>query len=198
METSPGEITRLLNELRQGDRSAEQKLIPLVYEELLRRARQRMRHESPGHTLQPTALVHEAYLKLVEQREISWQCRAHFYAVASELMRRILVDHARRKRAGRRPPPEQRVSLDPNLEYSPGDLVDVIAVDQALKRLAQQDPRQARIVELRIFGGLSVEETAEAMGHSTRQVKRDWSFAKAWLHGELSKGSGESGGKAKD
>jgi len=187
VEPSPGEITRLLNELRSGNRAAEAKLIPLVYDELRRRAAHYMQHEQPGHTLQPTAVVHEAYLRLVEQREVP-ENRKRFFAVAANLMRRVLVDHARKRYAGKRPPPDRRISLDEPPEYSRDGLWQVIAVDEALERLAQRSPRQAHIVELRYFSGLSVEETADVMGLSTRQVKRDWNFARAWLHGELTKG----------
>lgn len=186
MEPSPGEITRLLNELRSGNREAEAHLMPLVYDELRRRAAYYMRGERTDHTLQPTALVHEVYLRLVEQREVP-QNRAHFLAVAAHLMRRILVDHARARKAEKRPTPKQRISLDQALVFSEGKSDELIALDEALGRLAQWDARQSHIVELRFFGGLSVEETAEVTGLSPRQVKRDWSVAKAWLHGELAK-----------
>jgi RNA polymerase sigma-70 factor (ECF subfamily) len=186
MEPSPGEITRLLNELRSGNREAEARLIPLVYDELRRQAAFYMRRERPGHTLQPTALVHEAYLRLVEQREVP-QNRAHFLAVAAQLMRRILVDYARARQAEKRPPGGQRISLDHALVFSEDRSGELVALDEALGRLTQFDPGQSRIVELRYFGGLSVEETADVTGLSTRQVKREWSFAKAWLRRELTK-----------
>jgi len=186
MESSPGEVTRLLNEVRNGNRAAEAKLMPLVYDELRRRALHYMRRERPDHTLQATALVHEAYLRLVEQRGVP-QNRAHFLAVAAQLMRRILVDYARAREADKRPAPDQRISLDRALSLSEDTSDQIIALDEALGRLAQWDPRQSRIVELRFFGGLSVEETAEVVNLSTTQIKRDWSLAKAWLHGELSK-----------
>jgi RNA polymerase sigma-70 factor, ECF subfamily len=186
VEPSPGEVTRLLNELRNGNRAAESRLMPLVYDELRRRAAYYMQYERPDHTLQPTALVHEAYLRLVEQRDVP-QNRAHFLAVAAQLMRRILVDHARARQADKRPAPEQRISLDKALIFSEEKSSELLALDEALSRLAQWDPRQSRVVELRYFGGLSVEETAEVVGLSGTQVKREWSHAKAWLRGELTK-----------
>jgi RNA polymerase sigma-70 factor, ECF subfamily len=186
MEPSSGEVTRLLDEMRNGNRAAEAKLMPLVYEELRRRADHYMLRERPDHTLQPTALVHEAYLRLVEQRDVP-RNRAHFLAIAAQLMRRILVDHARARQADKRPAPEQRISLDKALVFSEDKSSELLALDEALQRLAQWDPRQSRIVELRYFGGLSVEETAEVIGLSGTQVKREWSHAKAWLRGELAR-----------
>jgi RNA polymerase sigma factor (TIGR02999 family) len=186
MGPSPGEVTRLLNEIRNGNHAAQAKLMPLVYKELRRRAAEYMRRERPDHTLQPTALVHEAYLRLVEQREVP-QNRVHFFAVAAQLMRRILVDHARARRAGKRPFSERAVAFDQALVFSENQSEELVALDEALRRMEQKDPRQGRIVELRFFGGLSVEETAEVIGLSTTQVKREWSHAKAWLHGELTK-----------
>jgi RNA polymerase sigma-70 factor (ECF subfamily) len=185
MGTSPGEITRLLNEVRNGDRAAEAKLVPLIYQELHRRAANYMRRERGDHTLQPTALVHEAYIRLIDQRRVSWQNRSQFYAIAAESMRRVLVDYARKKAAVRRGSAYGTVSLDEALVFAPNRSSELLALDQALNRLAELDSRQARIVELRYFGGLSVEETAAAIGLSTRQVKRDWNFARAWLRGEL-------------
>jgi RNA polymerase sigma-70 factor, ECF subfamily len=186
VEPLPGEVTRLLNELRNGNGAAESKLMLLVYDELRWRAAYYMQHERPDHTLQPTALVHEAYLRLVQQQDLP-QNRAHFLAIAAQLMRRILVDYARARQAEKRPAPEQRVSLDKALVFSEDKSGELIALDEALGRLAQWDPRQSRIVELRYFGGLSVEETAEVIGLSGTQVKREWSHAKAWLRGELTK-----------
>lgn len=186
MGTSPGEITRLLNEVTNGDRAAEAKLVPLVYQELHRRAAYYMRRERANHTLQPTVLVHEAYLRLVEQKSASWQNRTQFYAVAATVMRHVLVDYARKRWARRRAGTNETVRLDEALVFSPEKSSELVALDEALNRLAKLDPRLSRIVELRHFGGLSVEETAEALGLSTRQVKRDWSVAKAWLKGELS------------
>jgi RNA polymerase sigma factor (TIGR02999 family) len=185
MHSSPGEITQLLVELRGGNPDAEAKLIPLVYEQLHRLAAHYMRHQRPDHTLQPTALVNEAYLRLAAQPETSWQDRAHFFGVAARLMRQILVEHARAQQAEKRGGLVQKFSLDEALEFSPERSRELIALDDALENLAQLSPRQSRVVELRFFGGLSVEETAEALGTSPRTVKRDWQVARAWLHGEL-------------
>ncbi len=186
MASPPGEITQLLKELSGGNREAEAKLVPLVYEELRRRAARCMRRERPDHTLEPTALVHEAYLKLTAQRRVTWESRAQFYCVAARLMGRVLVDHAREinatKRGGGR-----KVSLEPSLVYSEETSGELLAIDEALSRLAEQDPRQARVVELRFFGGCSEEEIAGILGISTRTVKRDWRIARAWLYAELSK-----------
>jgi RNA polymerase sigma factor (TIGR02999 family) len=185
MGASPGEITRLLNEVRNGDRAAEAKLLPLVYRDLHRRAANFMRGERADHTLQPTALVHEAYLRLADHRRVSWQNRSHFFAIAAGVMRKVLIDYARRNGAKKRGGAYGSISLDECVVFSPQKSSEIIALDEALNRLAQLDPRQSRIVELRYFGGLSLEETAAAVGLSTRQVEREWTIAKAWLHGEL-------------
>jgi RNA polymerase sigma-70 factor (ECF subfamily) len=182
--TLPGPVTALLNDLNSKDSSAWTKLAPLVYCELKDLAKAYMRQERTGHVLQPTALVHETYLRLVRQKEIQWKSRIHFYGVAALLMRYILVEHARRRRV------EQRIltvtGLDISIDSSaPG--VDVEALDEALTRLASIDPRQARVVELRYFGGMSTEEAAEILDVSPKTVKRDWATARAWLHGELTK-----------
>jgi len=185
--SQPGEITQLLKRLSGGDRAAESRLVPLVYAELRRLAARYMRQERRDHTLQPTALVHEAYLKLIEQRRVDWQSRAHFYCVAARLMRRILVDHAREVKASKRAGSRYRVPLEPEVaatEEKPGEL---LAIDQALDRLLKHNPRQAQIVELRFFGGCSEEEIAHMLAISVRTVKRDWSVARAWLYAELSK-----------
>lgn len=187
MGASPGEITRLLNEVRKGDRAAEAKLLPLIYQDLRRRAANYMRRERIDHTLQPTALVHEAYLRLVDRRTTQWQNRSHFYAIASSAMRNILVDYARKENAKRRGGTHATVSLDEELAFSPQKSWELLAVHDALGLLAKVDPRQSRIVELRYFGGLSVEETAMEVGLSVRQVEREWKMAKAWLYGELRK-----------
>ena len=187
MGASPGEITRLLNDMRNGDRAAEAKLLPLVYQDLRRRAANYMRGERIDHTLQPTALVHEAYLRLIDQRRIPWQDRSHFFAIAAIAMRNVLVDYARKESAKRRGGANGTISLDEGLLFSPQKSSELLALDDALNRLAKLDHRQSRIVELRYFGGLSVEETATAVGLSTRQVEREWAMAKAWLHGELTK-----------
>ena len=186
MVTSPGEITILLGRLTQGSQEAEAELIPLVYQELRRIAGYYMRGERVSHTLQPTALVNEAYLRLVDQTRVDWRNRAHFFGVAAQLMRRILVNHAlghvAAKRGGRR----ARVDLEkPEIGVTPNQSEEVLAVHEALTRLSKFDPRQERIVEMRYYGGLTVEETAEALGISPRTVKREWVMAKAWLQAEL-------------
>jgi len=186
MGLPPGEITQLLLKAKKGDRQAESALIPLVYAELRRLARCYMRNERPDHTLQATALVHEAYLKLIEQTEITWQNRAHFFAVAAQLMRRILVDHARAKRAEKRGGSREKISLDGAVAFSPERPDEFLALNQALDRLSQLDPRQVRIVELKYVVGLTDEEAAEVLAVSPRTVKRDWAVAKAWLYRELS------------
>ena len=185
MGISPGEVTNLLIELKNGNRDAESRLMPLVYGELRRLAGLYMRGERPGHTLQATALVHEAYLRLVGYEDVDWQNRAHFFGVAANLMRRILVDHARAKQAKKRGGGDQKVSLDQAVLVRPEAPEQFLALDEALERLAKRDPRQARIVELRYFGGLSEEETAEVLEISVRTVKRDWSVARAWLYQQL-------------
>ena len=187
MGVPPGEITQLLVRARNGDRQAESELVPLVYDELRRLARRYMRQEPPDHTLQATALVHEAYLKLVEQREIAWQNRAHFFGVAAQLMRRILVDHARARLAQKRGGSRQKISLDVAVAFSPDQSEQFLALNEALDRLSQLDARQGRIVELKFFGGLTDEEVAEVLRMSSRTVKRDWSVARAWLFREISR-----------
>jgi RNA polymerase sigma factor (TIGR02999 family) len=189
MDPTPGEITQLLIQVTEGNQEAESRLIPLVYGELRRLARRYMRNERPDHTLQATALVHEAYLRLAGQKDISWQNRAHFFGVAANAMRRILVDHARAKQAKKRGGDDQKVSFDEAVPVQPEAPQDFLALDEALERLAKRDPRQARIVELRYFGGLSEEETAEVLGISVRTVKRDWKVARAWLYKEIGKGT---------
>jgi len=167
--------------------------MPVVYNELRRLAQRYMRNERPNHTLQPTALVHEAYLRLVGQRAVSWQGRAHFFGVAAQLMRRVLVDHARAQHAEKRGGNESRVELDEALAPSKEKTVELLALDEALNRLAKRDPRQARIVEMRFFGGLSEEETARVLDVSTRTVKRDWTVARAWLYNQVAAGRHRSG-----
>lgn len=185
---SSGDVTGLLLQWNQGKEEARERLIPLVYRELRKLANQSLKSERSEHTLQPTALVHEAYQKLVDQRRVRWRNRAHFFAVAAGLMRRILVDHARRHRAQRRGGDAQRLSISEDLVGAADSRpeVDLIALDDALLELATLDPGQARIVELRFFGGLSAEETAEAVGVSRATVQREWAMARAWLHGRLS------------
>ena len=185
METSPADVTSLLQKLADGDQEAAAKLIPLVYEELRRLAVRRLRHERPNHTLQATALVHEAYMKLASQENAKWQNRAQFYAVASQAMRRILVDYARGRQRIRRGGKQQKVSLDDVLLVSRDRTEELLAVHESLSRLAKLDARQARIVELRYFGALTVEETAEVVGISTKTVLRELNMAKAWLYKDL-------------
>jgi RNA polymerase sigma-70 factor, ECF subfamily len=184
----PGEITRLLLELRRGNRAAEADLIPLVYEELRSVASHYMGKERPGHTLQPTALVHEAYLRLMGGAQAEWQDRAHFFAVAGQVMRRILVDYARTHNAGKRGGGAFGLPFNDSLALGGTGTIDIVEIDLALDRLEKWDRRQCRIVELRYFAGLSVDETAEVLGISTRTVKRDWNFARAWLYRELQRG----------
>lgn len=197
---SPGceDVTVLLAELTKGDEQAASRLIPLVYDELRRLADNYMRRERSNHTLQATALVHEAYLKLVKQRSVDWQSRAHFMGIAAQLMRRILIDHARGHLRDKRGGRDQPVPLDEDLVFAPEQSIELIKLDQALQELASIDPRQAKIVELRFFGGLTVEETADALAISPKTVKRDWSVAKAWLHGELKANHGDTPGPVGD
>jgi RNA polymerase sigma factor (TIGR02999 family) len=179
-------LTALLIESGRGDQKALDALMPLIYDELRRLASSHLRREGPGHTLQSTALVNEAYLRLVNQREAKWQNRAHFFAIASQLIRRILVDYARKSHAQKRGAGVAAVSLDvaPDLAATPSG-VDVALLNDLLQHLEKLDPQQGKIVELRFFGGLSVEETAEALRISPATVKRDWAMAKAWLMREL-------------
>ena len=188
---SSGDVTELLLAWRAGDDSALAKLTPLVYQELHRLARGYMAGERPGHTLQATALVNEAYLKLVDSSRVNWQNRAHLLSVAAQLMRRILVDFARRNAYQKRGGDWRRVALDEGLMVSSSPEPDLVALDDALQTLAKFDPRKAQVVEMRFFGGLSLEETAEALQVSPDTVGRDWVAAKAWLFREL-KGNGTS------
>jgi len=182
-----GEVTELLASLREGNEHAASKLVPLVYDELRRLARHYMRREQAEHTLQTTALVHEAYLRLVDQRQTKWQSRAHFFAIAAQSMRRILVDHARACRSDKRGGDHERLPLDEALVFSPVKSAELIALDDALNLLAELSPRQSRIIELRFFAGLTVEETADVLGVAPKTVKRDWRVARAWLHREVRK-----------
>ena len=185
MTSSPGEITQLLDQLSHGDNAAEDRLVPLVYNGLHQIAARFMRGERQDHTLQPTALVNEAYLKLIEQRKVSWQSREHFYRIAARLMRRVLVDHARQVKARKRDG-GCKIPLELSLIYVDEQPHDLLAIDEVLGRLAELDPRQAEVVELRFFGGRSEEEIAEILAISVRTVKRDWRVARAWLYAELS------------
>jgi RNA polymerase sigma factor (TIGR02999 family) len=188
MMDSRQEVTGLLAEVKAGRKDALDRLMPLVYRELRRVAGRQMRAERVGHTLQPTALVHEAFLRLVDQSHADWQSRAHFFAAAAQVMRRMLVDHARRRSAAKRGVGvtlnEDIFRRDPASDHTE----EILAVDQVLERLAALDARQARVVELRYFGGLSVEETAESLGVSPRTVKLDWAMAKGWMKAELEGG----------
>lgn len=186
-ETRRHDVTALLIEWRGGDDEAVQKLVPLVLDELRRLARRHMAGERPDHVLQPTALVNEVYLRLVNIRRVRWQDRAHFFAVAARLMRRVLVDFARAQKNRKRGGALHRVTLDPNLPVASDTPEDLIAIDAALQALAAQYERKAQVVDLRFFGGLSVEETAEALDISAETVMRDWKFAKNWLMRELSR-----------
>jgi RNA polymerase sigma factor (TIGR02999 family) len=192
MQPSPADVTALLNELADGDQEAAAKLVPLVYDELRRLAAHRLRHERPGHTLQATALVHEAYMKLAAQKDAKWQNRAQFFGVASQLMRRILVDYARGQQRIRRGGKQQKVSLDDVVLVSPDRTDEVLTVHESLSRLETLDARQARIVELRYFGGLTVEEIAEVVGISAKTVMRELKVAKAWLYGDLKDRCGDA------
>jgi RNA polymerase sigma-70 factor (ECF subfamily) len=178
-------ITQLLHDLRAGKKEAESLLIEAVYPQLRQIAGRYIRGERPGHTLQATALVHEAYLQLVGQADKEWKNRTHFFAVAAQLMRRILVDYARQKKAGKRDGGRRRVELTEGLGITTDRLDEIVAIDEALSRLEEWDPRSCRVVELRFFSGLSETEVAEVLGIAPRTVKRDWNVAKAWLHGEL-------------
>jgi RNA polymerase sigma factor (TIGR02999 family) len=181
------EVTQLLARFRAGDRDAESQLLPLVYRELRRLALACLNRERRDHTLEPTALVHEAFLRLTGGEQPAWQNRAHFLAVASRLMRQILVDYARRHQARKRGGSRERVPLREDLAFSQEKSDELLALDQVLARLAQQDERQSRIVEMKFFGGLSIEEIAEVLEVSPRTVKREWTMARAWLHQEITR-----------
>ena len=182
---TPDTVTALLLAWRQGDQSALEALIPLVYGELRRVAHRQLQGERSGHTLQTAALVHETYLRLVESSRVNWQNRAHFLAVASRMMRRVLVDAARARQSLKRGGGESSVPLNTELTVAGSPDVDVVAISDALDVLARADPRRSRVVELRFFGGLTVEETAEVLGVSAETVNRDWKVARAWLHSQL-------------
>jgi RNA polymerase sigma factor (TIGR02999 family) len=181
----PQDVTALLLDWSRGDRVALDRLLPLVYAELRRMAARQLRGERVGHTLQPTALVHEVYLRIVDQRQVDWQNRAHFFGVAAQVMRRILVDHARRHKAGKRGAGAPCVSIDDAQEIPASNEMPILALDHALARLQKVDPERARVVELRAFGGLTIEEAAQVLEVSPSTAKRDWRTAKAWLIREL-------------
>ena len=189
MESGSNEITRLLHKMQDGDPAAAERLLPLVYNELHRLAKACMRRERPDHTLQTTALINEAYLRLAGD-DVAWQDRAHFIGFAANVMRQVLVDYARAHHAQRRAGHMHRVELRDDLAVSPERLDEVASVDEALSRLASANPRQAHIVELRYFGGLSIEQIAQVLNLSPRSVKRDWSLARIWLFRELNPKAG--------
>jgi RNA polymerase sigma-70 factor, ECF subfamily len=182
------EITQLLATLKDGDRTAAAaKLMPLVYDEFRALAARHLRHERPNHTLQPTALVHEAYLRLIDQTRVDWQGRTHFFAVGAQAIRRILVDHARQRKRQKRGGGAGRVTLDEAVALAPQRDEEILALDEAMEKLGKLDSRQAEVVEMRFFAGMSVEEVAEVLGVSKRTVEGDWTMARAWLMRELSK-----------
>jgi len=183
-----GPVTRLLEAHRKGDEEALDKLFPLVYEELRQMAHRRMRRERKGHTLNTTALVHEAYLKLIDLEHVNWQDRQHFFALASRVMRNVLVDYAVKRKAQKRGGDQQKVPIKEGDAPVMLDLEEVLALHQALERLEQLDARQVRVVECKFFGGLTIEETAEALDISTSTVGRDWQMARAWLNRALTNG----------
>jgi len=185
MEQSPAAIASLVEGARQGDEQALAALVPLVYDELRRLAASYLRRERPGQTLQATALVHDAYLRLLQDSQLSWQNRAHFFGIAARSMRQILIERARSRHAAKRGGHQVRVTFDPGLIVAGREPLDFEALDDALTRLGALDPDLARVVEVRFFGGLSIEETAEAMGISPATVKRRWTLAKAWLARDL-------------
>ena len=189
-QTTPADVTSLLAEWGRGNPDALNRLVPLVYQELRVMAARQLRGERGDHTLQPTALVHEAYLKLVGQRHAAWKNRGQFFAVAAQAMRRILVDHARAHRAAKRGHDAEKVPIDSADAVAAAPAADVLALDEALSRLSVLDPRQGQVVELRCFGGLTIEETADAMALSPTTVKEEWRLAKAWLHRELRRDTG--------
>lgn len=192
MDQSAHDVTQLLHDWSEGDEGAAERLMPLVYDELRRLACVYLRRERPDHTLQPTALVNEAYMKLVDQRRVNWQNRHHFYGIAAQMMRRVLVDHAREHAAEKRGGPLRKVSLE-EANIPTGDrAAELIALDEALRKLAEVFPRKGKVVELRFFGGFSVEETAGVLDVSDKTVMREWESAKLWLYRELDSEGPES------
>lgn len=187
MTSSSDSVTALLGEVRRGKRDALDRLVPVVHDELRRIAAGYLRRERPDHTLQPTALVNEAYLRLVDQRDLGWEDKAHFLGVAAHLMRLVLVDHARARRAGKRGGGAGRVPLEEVVVVAMERDVDLLALDEALASLEAMDPRLARVVELRYFGGLTTRETAEVLGLSSSTVEREWATARSWLKRELTR-----------
>ncbi|HQR35264.1 MAG TPA: sigma-70 family RNA polymerase sigma factor [Blastocatellia bacterium] len=186
--TSP-DVTQLLRNWQGGDQAARDQLLGIVYDELRRQAARYLRRERPDHTLQPTALVHEAYLQLIDQSRVSWENRAHFFGAAARLMRRVLVDHARAHQAEKRGSGEEKLALDEAIAVPESKDLNILALNDALEELARLDEQQSRIVELRYFGGLSIEETATITGVSPATVKREWAMAKVWLHNQIKRTS---------
>jgi RNA polymerase sigma factor (TIGR02999 family) len=192
MASDSDNVTRLLLDWSGGDQRALEELVPLIYNELRHLAHNFLYSERPDHTLQTTALVHEAYLKLIDQRDARWQNRAHFFAIAAQAMRRILIDSARRRSAAKRGGRGEKLSLDEAADIALEDESNLLDLDEALTELAKIDPQQSRIVELRYFGGLTIEETAEVISVSPATVKREWAMARAWLHQELTQSADEA------
>jgi RNA polymerase sigma-70 factor (ECF subfamily) len=192
MTPAPPNVTEMLRDWGNGDRQAQEQLFRAVYNELHRQAAQYLRREHSGLTLQTSDLIHEAYFRLINQQDVHWQNRLHFFAIAAQQMRRILVDHARSRQAAKRGGSDIRLPLEEAMGVSPAQGLDFVALDEALTRLAEIDSQQSQVVELRFFSGLSVEETAKVLGISERTVKRDWHVAKAWLRRELSRGGPKS------
>ena len=188
MSSDADNVSRLLADWGNGNQDALEELVPLIYKELRNLAHNFLYRERPGHTLQTTALVHEAYLKLIDQNDARWQNRAHFFAIAAQAMRRILIDSARKHAAAKRGGPQEKLSLDEVADIALEPDINLLKLDEALNELAKIDLRQSRIVELRYFGGLTIEETAEVISVSPATVKREWMMARAWLHQELTDG----------
>ena len=188
MTLLPPNVTELLRNWSDGDKQAQDQLFQIVYNELHRQAARYLRREHPGLSLQTTDLIHEAYLRLIDQQHVEWQNRLHFFAIAAKVMRHILVDHARSQHADKRGGSDIRLPLEEAMAIQPAQELDFVALDQALTKLVKIDPQQGHVVELRFFSGLSVEETAKVLDVSERTVKRDWNVAKAWLRRELSTG----------
>lgn len=185
-DQSPNKITRMLIELTDGNQEVVNQILPHIYDELKRLASSYLRRERPNHTLQPTALVHEAYMKLIDQKRVHWQNRAHFFGIAAQVMRRILLDHARKHQADKRGGEVEKLPIEEEiLVVSHDKSAELIALDDALEALAKIDEQKAKIVELRYFGGLSIEETAEVMGVSVPTINRQWRMAKAWLYSQI-------------
>jgi len=195
-DRSSSELTRILETVAHGGEDAVDRLLPLVYRELRVLAERSLRHERQDHTLGATALVHEAYLKLVDQKNVKWQSRAHFLAIAAQAIRRILVDHARTKKREKRGGGRQRIPLSAVFPTMPvGRNLDLLALEEAMERLAREEPVESRVVEMRFFGGMTINEVAEVLGISDRTVRRRWSYAKAWLYREVTKGDTRTQGE---